>query len=390
VARLKRLSGMEEVRFHLSGTEALVAAAHLARVNTGKPLIVTFGHGAHGWMDGGAHTGSAVGVALGEERYACDVLTLREMSAATLKVVRMRGDEIAAVLVNPLHGLLASPRGADASKSPSRAAAMAAEKAGGSATYRRWLHELRATCELAGVPLIFDESGTGFRLARGGAQEYFGVRADAVCYGKALGCGLPLGVLCGSARLLANSAPHMPLRAGTASGCTALAEDRLLMSATLGFLRELDAPARADGAYVGAHDALRQWVDGLNDELLREGLPLSLCCEASVWSLRFTAAGRYHWLLQYLLRDEGAQLTWLGPGRLGFPPAGAKLEQPYRAALLRAARRMKRDGWWAEAHEVELHTDADMRTAIAGEAIRGLGARMRDGAWELLRYSAEP
>eukprot|EP00965_Chrysotila_dentata_P093283 3081485-Pleurochrysis_carterae.AAC.1 len=96
--RLCALSNKEVARFHTSATEALTTAARLARVNTGKPLLVAFGHGAHGWGDGVA----AEGVALGDERYACDVLTLREMSAHTLKVLRLRRDEIAAVLVNPI------------------------------------------------------------------------------------------------------------------------------------------------------------------------------------------------------------------------------------------------------------------------------------------------
>ena len=97
---------MEVVRFHLSGTEALIAAARLVRTNTGRPLLATFGSAAHGWTDGMA----AEGVSLGEERYACDVINLRDMSAATLTLIRMRRDEIAAVLVNPIQGLATPPR----------------------------------------------------------------------------------------------------------------------------------------------------------------------------------------------------------------------------------------------------------------------------------------
>ena len=83
IARLKSVSQKEAVAFQLSGSEALMAAARLARVNTGKPLIITFGGGAHGWGDGVA----AEGLALGEERYACDVLTLTEQCETTAHVL---------------------------------------------------------------------------------------------------------------------------------------------------------------------------------------------------------------------------------------------------------------------------------------------------------------
>ncbi len=354
-ARLKSIAKLDEVRFHLSGAEALVAAARLARVNTGRPLLAAFGNGSHGWADGV----SGMGVALGEERYACDVLTLREMSAATLKVVHMRREEISAVLVNPLHGLLG------------------ADHKGGPVAFRRWLHELRATCERAAVPLIFDECGTGFRLARGGAQEYFGVRADMVCYGKTAGTpgGLGIGVLCGSSRLLANSDPHLPLRAGTASGCNDLAENLPLMARTQAFLRGLDGPEHSGPSYASFRQTVSEWVGSVNGELAKEGLPLALHAEASIWSIRFRKPGRYHWVLQYYIRDEGARLIWLGPGRLGFPIDSAGVEPALGEAILSAARRMRQDGWWPEEHEVGLRADTHIKVTIAREvAVELVGA----------------
>jgi glutamate-1-semialdehyde 2,1-aminomutase len=65
------------------------------------------------------------------------------------------------------------------------------------AAYAAWLRKLREVCTARGIVLIFDEVFVGFRLAPGGAQDYFGVRADMVTYGKTLGGGLPVGVLCG-------------------------------------------------------------------------------------------------------------------------------------------------------------------------------------------------
>src|SRR5262249_56716409 len=70
------------------------------------------------------------------------------------------------------------------------------------AAYTAWLQQLRAVCSERGIVLIFDEVFVGFRLARGGAQEYFGVRADLVTYGKTIGGGFPIGVLCGRKELM--------------------------------------------------------------------------------------------------------------------------------------------------------------------------------------------
>jgi glutamate-1-semialdehyde 2,1-aminomutase len=184
---------------------------------------------------------SQEGLALGEERYACDVITARDMSSTTLRLITTRADEIAAVVLNPLQGLLRAAGGhkcdtnplshpagssagevGDPSTHSARKAGGDAEPstlppsgAGASSAFGEWLHRLRATCTVSRVPLILDESATGFRLALGGAQEYFGVNADVVCYGKTLGGGLPLGVVCGASWLMEDSEPHLPLRAGT-------------------------------------------------------------------------------------------------------------------------------------------------------------------------------
>ena len=192
IARLKSVSQKEAVAFQLSGSAALMAAARLARA-TREAADHHLGGGAHGWGDGVA----AEGLALGEERYACDVLTLTEQCETTAHVLYHRRDEIAAVIVNPLAGVLAD---ADAAEGGAK------KGGGGGGGYGEWLRRLRAACDGCGVPLVFDESGCGFLLGRGGAQAHFDVVADAVCYGKALGGGL-LGALCGPAWLLQNSSP---------------------------------------------------------------------------------------------------------------------------------------------------------------------------------------
>src|SRR5262249_2700070 len=159
-------------------------AVRLARYHTRRSHLVRFAGAYHGWWDG-------VQPGLGNPRPPHDVYTLREMDERTLRVLRSRHD-IACVLVNPvqaLHPNCAPPSdgtlvSGDHEPRPDRQA------------YAAWLAELRRVCTDRGIVLILDEVFTGFRLARGGAQEYFRVQADMVTYGKSLGGGLPIGVLC--------------------------------------------------------------------------------------------------------------------------------------------------------------------------------------------------
>ena len=374
-ARLRALSQKETVHFHLSGSEALQAAARLVRVNTGRPIIVTFGGGNHGWADGVA----AEGLALGEERYACNVLTLRERSALTIAVLQLRREEIAAVLVSPLQGI-ASPRKHGLGKTDCSPSA--------DASYRAWLHDLRAACSRFGLPLIFDECATGFRVAPGGAQAYFGVVADVVCYGRILGGGLPLGAVCGPQRLLASSAPHLPLRAGSSGSCAGsggAAEHVALMQSANDFLRSAagGAPGSAD-AFELSHERASAWAARVNAALAAEvpGAPLRLQCEASIWTMGFTRAARHHFMLQLYLRRAGASLSWIGPGRLGFDPphpSPAALDQLHEA-IVAAARQMVDDGWWAAPGEVTVATEGAIRWRLLREAGASIGARLAAAA----------
>src|SRR5262245_50158314 len=185
VALLKRISGLDEVSFHMSGTEAVMAAVRLARFNTRRRLIVSFAGAYHGWWDG-------VQPGLGSERPLEDCLTLRDMHPASLDVIRRRAGEIGAVLVNPVqcfHPNAPPPNDAILLTSGVR------RMEESSSAYARWLEELRRVCDESQVPLLFDEVYSGFRLAPGGAQEYFGVQADMVVYGKTVAGGMPIGVV---------------------------------------------------------------------------------------------------------------------------------------------------------------------------------------------------
>ena len=199
VRRLLEISGMDEISFHMSGTEAVMQAVRLARYHTGRSHLVRFCGAYHGWW-GDVQPG------VGNPLAARETYTLEDMDERSLKVLRSRRD-IACVLVNPLQALHpnANAPGDSALIDSGRSADFDREG------FRAWLEKLRAVCSERRIVLIFDEVFVGFRLARGGAQEYFGVRADMVTYGKTVAGGLPVGVLCGRRRIHA-ALPRGPAR----------------------------------------------------------------------------------------------------------------------------------------------------------------------------------
>ena len=174
----------------MSGTEAVMQAVRLARYHTRRTHLVRFCGAYHGWW-GDVQPG------VGNPLTARETYTLADMSEASLRVLRKRRD-IACVLVNPLQAMHPNSNApADSMLLDSGRNAHFDREA-----YRQWLTRLREVCSERGIVLIFDEVFMGFRLALGGAQEYFGIRADMVTYGKTLGGGLPVGVLCGRKDLM--------------------------------------------------------------------------------------------------------------------------------------------------------------------------------------------
>src|SRR5258707_9456372 len=190
VKRLARISGLDEVSFHMSGTEAVMQAVRLARYHTGRSHLVRFAGAYHGWC-------GDVQAGMGNPIAPHEPYTLAEMSERTLHVLRTRRD-IACVLVNPLQALHPN------ANAPADSALVDTSRAGrfDRAAYSEWLKSLRQDCTERNIVLIFDEVFVGFRLAPGGAQQYFGVRADMVTYGKSLAGGLPIGVICGRKDLM--------------------------------------------------------------------------------------------------------------------------------------------------------------------------------------------
>ena len=337
IEMLKEISDKQEVSFHMSGTEAVMCAVRVCRFNTRKPLIVLFGGAYHGWWDG-------VQSLAGNERTPSDVLTLVDMLPASLDVIRMRANEIAAVVINPLQAFHpnAPPPSDLALASNTRSVSESTLK------YKKWLETLRSMCTELGIVLIFDEVYTGFRLAPKGAQEYFGINADIVVYGKTTGGGIPNGIVCGPKSLMNRGDPVKPLRVAYVIGT--FSAHPLLLGAMNRFLKWVTtAEARAE--YDRLRKDVQEWVKETNDILEKEfptgNAPLALGAYSSVWTMLFKRPGRYHWMLQYYLKDEGVNLSWVGTGRLSFSLDFTRDDMnKLREKIVRACHRMEDDGWW--------------------------------------------
>ena len=332
VARLRKISGLDEVSFHMSGTEAVMQAARLARYHTGRTHLVRFCGAYHGWW-GDVQPG------VGNPSPANETYTLAEMSAATLRVLRSRQD-IACVLVNPMQALHPNaPAPSDSSLVDSGRTAHFDR-----AAYRAWLESLRQVCTERGIVLIFDEVFLGFRLAPGGAQEYFGVRADLVTYGKTLGGGLPIGVVCGRRQFMKRYRDDRPVDICFARGT--FNSHPSVMGAMSEFLQRLETPA-IRGLYTDLDARWNERAGHLNQLLTAAGLPVRVANLSSVWTVCYTVPSRYNWMLQYYLRAEGLALSWIGTGRLIF--SLNYTDEDFAAIAARfvaAARAMRDDGWW--------------------------------------------
>jgi glutamate-1-semialdehyde 2,1-aminomutase len=359
IRRLKSISGLDEVSFHMSGTEAVMSAVRLARFNTRRRLIVLFSGAYHGWWDG-------VQPGLGSERLNGDCLTLKDLDSKSLAVIRARASEIAAVIVNPVQAFHPnSPPPNDAILLTSQARTASAT----TAAYTDWLVTLRDVCNGADVPFILDEVYTGFRLAPGGAQEYFRITADMVIYGKTVGGGLPIGVVCGTSRLMRRTDPDHPMRmayvVGTFSG------HPLVMGAMNEFLRWVERPETAD-LYADTNRRCTAWTRSTNATLASESLPLRVVNLGTVWTVLFTESSRYNWLLQYYLRAEGLTLSWVGTGRclvsLDFTPEDYLTLE---TRVVTAARKMSQDGWWPTAAEFP-ERDHMTKKRLIGDVLHGL------------------
>jgi glutamate-1-semialdehyde 2,1-aminomutase len=198
----------ESLKFVSTGTEATYLAMRLARAHTGGDKVLTFGGSYHGWHDHALvssaragprlrdATGPTVDTAGAAPGVADDVVVapFNDLDR-TAELVEAHADELACVMVEPMMRSLPPVDG--------------------------FLEGLRDLCDDHGVVLVFDEVVTGFRLAWGGAQEYYGVEPDVATYGKVIGGGTPVGAVCGDASVLDAMRPELsPGEGGVETGGT--------------------------------------------------------------------------------------------------------------------------------------------------------------------------
>ncbi|MGA1777085.1 MAG: glutamate-1-semialdehyde 2,1-aminomutase, partial [Flavobacteriaceae bacterium] len=220
---LQMIPNMDKIRFVNSGTEACMSAVRLARGATKREKIIKFRGCYHGHSDAfliqagsGAVTfgsPSSPGVTQGtaKDTLLAGYNNLEEVAS----LFEEYPDEIAAIIVEPVAGNM-----------------------GCVPPKNGFLEGLRSLCDRYGSLLIFDEVMTGFRLAKGGAQELLNIRADIATYGKVIGGGLPVGAFAAKEEIMKHLAPEGPVyQAGTLSG------NPLAMAAGLAMLQALNEDA---------------------------------------------------------------------------------------------------------------------------------------------------
>lgn len=261
---VKLIPSIDRVRMVNSGTEATMSAIRLARGYTGRDKIIKFNGCYHGHGDSfliKAGSGQATlglpdspGVPADLARLTIS-LPYNDMEAIK-EVFAEEGDEIAAVILEPVAANMGVVPPAEG-----------------------YLEFLREITEEYGSLLIFDEVITGFRMAAGGAQEYYGVEADLTCLGKIIGGGLPVGAYGGRKEIMDEVAPSGPVyQAGTLSG------NPLAMAAGLEMMRLIQKP--------GVYEELKEKADylaaGLREIAEESSLKLSVNQAGTLVSLYFT------------------------------------------------------------------------------------------------------
>ena len=332
VERLRGISGLDEVSFHMSGTEAVMQAVRLARYHTKRTHLVRFCGAYHGWWED-------VQPGPGNPISPRHTYTLEDMDPAALHVLRTRKD-IACVLINPLQGLHPNaPAPGDSTLVDSGRKAKFDR-----AAYTAWLKELREVCTARGIVLILDEVFVGFRLAPRGAQEYFGIQADLVTYGKTIAGGLPVGVLCGRRNLMRRFREDRPADLCFARGT--FNSHPYVMTSMQVFLERVES-REVTKLYENLDATWNERAERLNAALAKENLPARVANFSTIWTVTYEQPSRYNWMFQFYLRAQGLGLSWVGTGRfifsLNYTPQD--FDEVLRRFVL-AARAMADDGWW--------------------------------------------
>lgn len=256
---------IDKIRFVNSGTEACMSAVRLARGFTGKEKIIKFAGCYHGHSDSFLIQAGSGAVTFGSpnspgvtEGTAKDTLlaTYNDLNNVE-EVIAANENEIACIILEPVAGNMGCIP-------PSTG----------------FLEGLRKLCDENKILLIFDEVMTGFRLAAGGAQELYGVKADIVTFGKVIGGGLPVGAFAAKKEIMDHLAPTGPVyQAGTLSG------NPLAMAAGLAMLKELNSNSEIFNSIAKKTEYLH---NGLENTLNSENIKFTINRVGSMISIHFS------------------------------------------------------------------------------------------------------
>ncbi|GAB1858556.1 hypothetical protein MHTCC0001_33950 [Flavobacteriaceae bacterium MHTCC 0001] len=294
---LCELTGHERSALCNTGSEAVLGAMRIARTVTGRSLIVAFSGAYHGINDEGLVRGSkklrtfpaAAGIM---SEAVQNMLILEYGTDESLKIIKEKADEIAAVLIEPVQSRRPEFQPVD------------------------FIKEVRKITKDSDSVLIFDEVITGFRMHLGGAQELFGVKADLATYGKVIGGGLPIGAIAGKKNLMDaldggfwqygdDSYPEVGVTyfAGTfVRHPLALAASK----AALVYMKEKGPKLQQD-----LNELTDKLANSLNTEFAKRQLPIIVNHFGSLWRVNFTEELPYTDLLFVLLREKGFHI-WDG------------------------------------------------------------------------------
>ncbi|WP_026464848.1 glutamate-1-semialdehyde 2,1-aminomutase [Adhaeribacter aquaticus] len=262
---IRMVPSIEKVRMVNSGTEATMSAIRVARGYTGRDKIIKFEGCYHGHGDSFLIAAGSGAVTLGvpdspgvTKGTANDTITVPYNNLDAVKqAVAVNENQVAALILEPVVGNMGLVPPADG-----------------------FLAGLRELCTSAGIVLIFDEVMTGFRLARGGAQELYGITPDMTTLGKIIGGGLPVGAYGGKKEIMDSVAPAGPVyQAGTLSG------NPIAMAAGLSMLKFLQGH---DEVYAYLNNISDKLVHGMRDNLRSVGMEYTINHVGSMFSLFFT------------------------------------------------------------------------------------------------------
>lgn len=262
---ISMVPNVDKIRFVNSGTEACMSAVRLARGYTGKDKIIKFAGCYHGHSDSFLIQAGSGAVTFGSpnspgvtQGTAKDTLLANYNDLDGVKaLVEANKGELAAIIIEPIAGNMGCIIPTDA-----------------------FMKGLRDLCTEEGILLIFDEVMTGFRLAKGGAQEVLGIAADIVTFGKVIGGGLPVGAFAARTEIMDHLAPDGPVyQAGTLSG------NPLAMSAGLAMLTELD---NDPGIFTRLAEKTAYLHEGIAKVLTEKGVTHQINRYGSMISVHFT------------------------------------------------------------------------------------------------------